>query len=389
MNTKNVLLFLSLVLAGGSLAGAQEVQSNLWTLYEATPVNGRLAYLQAQKADAVSDAFLLQALQLADSEDIEKGTDNVKQAKNSLVRWLCATLGARKVTAAAAQIARLPVQYKDPFLRGEAWLALAKIGDSRAVDDMIRDLATINTGSLRGKSQEVLASYILSSLNLLKASTAFREVTVSSLGWFAPATGLRDYAKKSLDSLSTDVVAGKLLLLRDDEDLLFRELLFEDMDLSRDPELGGRAAEAVLSTLVNYQMRDSLEKASAGRLLKAALMTAALAPTPPAGLNKPLRDLLSQSKADPAMKVLAIGILAKIADQAAMDTLVTNLGDFNMKQKLGAISAAETLLVREYIAALGLARKATGRAVLQDVRFSDYTPAIVSLAVDALEKLEP
>ncbi|MEI8095490.1 MAG: hypothetical protein WCG80_14870 [Spirochaetales bacterium] len=388
MKTKTLLILLAIFAVGSAVLPA-ETTTNQWSFYEASPLAERLSYLQSQRPADLSDAFLLQALLLADSEDLEKGTDNVKQEKRALGQWLCQALGTRKVVAAAQLLGRIPAQYKDPFLRGEAWLALARMGDSRAVLDMIRELGQLNAGAVRGRSQEVMASYILQSLALLKATGAFRDTAVASLGWYTAAGGIRELARKSLGAMSSDVFASKLDLLRNDDDLIFRESLFLDLGVESDPVAGGKAAEAVLSTLVTFQMRDSLEKDAATRLLKASLMAANAAPAPPPALSGPMKTLIDQKKADMALKMIAVRVLAHIGDPVSIDILVKNLGDFNLKQKQGVLTADELALVREIIFNLGAVKKSAGRAVLQDVRFSDYVPAVVTLALEALDKLEP
>ena len=386
MKANVVFVVLTGLLFSFGVFAAAEVNAGLWAQYEAMPINERLAFFKAQKAESLTDEFLVKALLLADTESIEKGDDNQKQVKGELAQWLCRSLGDRKVASAAGLLVRIPVQYKDPFLRGEAWLALAKLGDSSLAAAMTSELNVLNAGSRRARPQEVLAAYIIQSLTILKAKAAFRAVAVASVAWYTPKSGVCELAKNALPALSTDPFAATLVLLGSDDDLIFRENFFNSLGLDKDPVAGGVAADAVLSTLVTFQLRDSQEKDAAVRLLKASLSAADKSPQPPATLSGPLKALIAR-KNDIALKLIAVRVLAKIADDPSTNVLTTALGDLNQKQKMGSITKEEVTLVRELIVNLGVTKKSMAQSVLQEVRFCNYTPAIVNLALESIAKL--
>ena len=386
MKANVVFVVLTGVLFSFGVSAVAEVNPGLWAQYEAMPSIERLAFFKAQTPQSLNDEFLVKALLLSDTEGMEKGDDNEKHVKGELAQWLCRSLGDRKATSAAGVLARIPVQYKDSYLRGEAWLALAKLGDSSQALSMIRELNVLNAGSRRQRPQEVLAAYIIESLTFLKTPTAFRDVAVASVSWYSPASGVRELARKALTALSSDPFASELVLLGNDDDLIFREDFFNSLGLDKDPVAGGAAADAVLSTLVTFQLRDSREKDSAVRLLKAALIAADKSPKPPATLAGPLKVLITK-KNDLILKLIAVRVLAKIGDDASINVLISSLGDLNQRQKMGSISSQDVTLVRELIVSLGTTKKSIAQSVLQEVRFCNYTPAIVNLALESIQKL--
>jgi HEAT repeat protein len=251
---------------------------------------------------------------------------------------------------------------------------------------MTSELNVLNAGSRRARPQEVLAAYIIQSLTILKAKAAFRDVAVASVAWYTPKSGVCELAKNALSALSTDPFAATLVLLGSDDDLIFRENFFNSLGLDKDPVAGGAAADAVLSTLVTFQLRDSREKDSAVRLLKAALIAADKSPKPPATLAGPLKVLITK-KNDLVLKLIAVRVLAKIGDDASINVLISSLEDLNQRQKMGSISSQDVTLVRELIVSLGVTKKSMAQSVLQEVRFCNYTPAIVNLALESIAKL--
>ncbi len=360
--------------------------SNRWDLFQTLDWEGRLAFLGNQDPNSLDEAFLRQALDLTDSSRIESGPDNEVAVKKALAVQLIRKLADRPVPASASAIARIPVQYKDPVLRGESWLALAKLGDKTAVPTLIRNLNSLNDSGQRGRGEEIQATYILQALGILKAPEAFHAVVSAALGWYTPASQVRPLAKKTLPLLVADYEATLLDLLNREDDLTLREGLFQVVVDQGDAAFTAQAAASILGTLVRLQARDKADQDRTERLILSTLLEAQKAPSPPATLVAPLKVLLIRNNNFQEM-VQSVQLLGKINDPAALNLLSVTLGRYNAQQKAGTNQPADLALVQKLFLALAATGKKEARTPLDEARFSDYTPALAREAAEALAKL--
>lgn len=382
---KPTIRFCALLLLGGiSTLFAED--SNRWTMFQTLDWDTRLVYLQDQKDLQRDGELLLQILVLADSERIESGTDMDISNKRAVATIAIRGLAEHPVQGAVATLARIPVQYRDPVLRGEAWLALAKLGDQTSIPSMVRALEAMNDSGARSRSEEIQAAYLVQALGLLKAEAAFRTVAQASLAWYSPASGVKNQARKTLVSLVPDVEKATLTLLADDENLELREGLFQAVAEQDDPAATARASAAVLSTLVRLQARDKADQDRTERLTLMTLVAAQKAPSPPASLVPSLNVLLTRADNQEAM-VQSIRLLGKIDDPAALALLTAQLSGYNAQQKAGINKNSDLALVRELFQALAATKKQAARTPLDEARFSNYTPALTRDAQDALDQL--
>jgi hypothetical protein len=375
-----MVLFL---VAATSLA-AQD--NSRWNLFESMDWNGRVTFLQDPAQQALDEGFLRNALSLADSSRIESGPEAEVVQKKAAAILLVKKLALLPSPAAIPAIERLPQQYRDPVLRGESWLALAKLGDKAVVPTMVRTLAGLNDSGERTRAEEIQAWYLVQSLGIFKATEAFRTVAATSLGWYTPASQVRVLAKKTLPTLATDPEAATLDLLTNDEDLALREGIFLAVVDQGDAPLSARAASAVLTSVVRLQARDKTDQDRTERLILESLVAAQKAPAPPATLVPSLKLLLTRADNLESM-VQSVRLLGKIDDPAALHLLEDSLSSYNDQQKAGSLPSNSLVVVRELFTALAQTGKSEARTVLDAVRFAGYTPAVVHDAQDALDKL--
>lgn len=377
---------LALLLASGPLSAQATTSTNQWELFVSLDWPGRQAYLEKGSPVDWDDAFLTKALALTDEAQIETGEDREVSAKKAVAIRVVRALAARSVTAAAPALARLPVQYRDPWLRGEAWLAGAKLGDATIVPALVRTLSALNESSQRGRGEEIQATYVIQALGLLKATDGFRAVAAAGQAWYSPASGVRALAKKTLPQLTTDLNAAIDQLLASDEDLALVEGVFQDVVAAGDADRTARAAGSFLGPLVRVIPHDQEAQDRTYRLILAGLTAAQKVAKPPVTLVPALRFLVVKNNNDQEM-IQSIQVLAKIDDPAALDVLVTLMNRYNAQQKVGTNTARDITLARETITALALTGKAGARKPLDEAQFCDYTPAVNRDLVDALAKL--
>ena len=375
----------TLALLLGLAVGLQAQDNNRWTLFQTLDWEGRLAFLQNQSTP-LEDDFLRQALDLTDSARIESGPENELVLKRTIAIQIIRLLSERPVPASAGAIARIPTQYKDPVLRGEAWLALAKLGERPLIPSLVRSLNTLNESGQRTRNEEIQANYLIQAFGIFKAPEAFRAVVGATLGWYSPASQVKPLARKTLPLLVPDYEAAVLNLLTNDDDLTLREGLFLAVVDQGNAEFSGRAAAAVLQTLVRLQAADKTDQDRTERLILAALLAAQKSPSPQDSLVPSLKVLVTRSSSYQEV-IQSVQLLGKIDDPAALAFLSSTLTGFNTRQKSGTNKNSDLAVVRELFLALGQTGKASARIPLNDARFSDYTPALVREAQDALDKL--
>lgn len=377
---------LTLVLLLGIAVSLPGQESNRWTFFQSLDWEARLTYLQDQPAAQADGAFLLNILDLADSDQIESGGDNEVALKKAIAQKVIGLLVEHPVPGAVAAIARIPRQYRDPVLRGEAWVALAKLGDQASAGLMVATLASLNDSGARSRTEEIQAAYLVQALGILKAAAAFRTIAAASLAWYSPASGVKVQARRTLAALVPDVEGETLKLLANDDDLTLREGLFLALADQGDAAATARASSAVLSTLVRLQAQDKADQDRTERLTLAALVGAQKTASPPVSLVPSLRIILLRAEQQELM-TQSVRLLGKIDDASALELLSKTLSGYNAQQKMKATSTKDLLLVKELFQALAATGKAAARIPLDDARFSDYTPAIVREAQDALDKL--
>jgi len=380
--TFRLTLFLLFGIAG--LLPAQD--NNRWTFFESLEWGARLAYLQDQPLVQTDGEFLLKILNLVDSDRIETGTEMEVANKKAIAQQTIRLMADHGVPGTVAAVTRIPQQYRDPVLRGEAWITLAKLGDRASIPSMVRTLATMNDSGSRTRGEEIQAAYLVQALGLLKATEGFRTVTAASLAWYSPASGIRAQARRTQALLVPDLEAATLNLLANDEDLTLREGVFLALVDQGDAAATARAASAVLGSLVRFQARDKADQDRTERLTLAALVAAQKTPTPPASLVPPLQILLVRADNQEAI-TQAVRLLGKIDDPAALGLLATTLSGYNAQQKAKTNKNEDLAIVKELFQALAATGKAGARIPLDEARFSDYTPAFAHEAQDALDKL--
>jgi len=376
----------TLVLLFGVAAGLTAQSTTRWDLYQALDWPARQDYLNQNASPPLDEAFLLQALDLVDSARIESGAENEVAVKKAITIKLMKLLAALPSPKAAPAITRIPLQYRDPVLRGEAWVALAQLGDRTVIASLVRNLAGLNDSDSRDRGDEVQAAYAIQALGTLKAAEGFRAVAAASQGWYSPASGVRALAKKTLPLLVPDANQATLDLLAGDADLTLKEGLFQSIVDQGDVAYTASAASAILGPLVNYHGQDQADKDRTARLTLATLVGAQAAPSPPVSLVAPLKVLLAQSDSF-QLKAHAVRLLGKVDDPSAVQLLNTTLSGLNARQKVGTNKPADLALVSELVGALARTGKATAKPALDEARYSDYPASLVKEVDAALKQL--
>jgi len=384
VDMKHILLISLALLAGGATVSAES--PSRWDLFQAMDWRDRAGYLERTPSPGWDEEFLTKALDLDDSSQIETGDDTTVAYKKAIAVRLVQLLAALPAPKAAPAVARLSLQYKDPVVKGEAWVASGRLGDKAVVPSLVAALASLNDSSSRTRDEEVEAAYAVQALGLLKAPESFRAVVAASFGWYSPASGVRASAKKILPSLVPDLPKATLDLLANDSDWTLNEEVFQRVVDEGTPDFQAEAAAAVLGPLVRYQPRDKQDQDRAFRLTLAALVAAQKAPHPPVSLVPSLKVILTRGDNLEAM-THGVRLLGKIDDPSAVDLLSATLTKFNVRQRGGANTTDDLKFVKELFLALGQTGKAAARPALEGAKASDYSPAMVQDATSALAKL--
>lgn len=382
----NHTLRFSLVLLVGVATTLSAQAGNRWEIFQSMDWTARQEFLHSTPNPGWDEDFLTKALDLADSSQIETGDDNTVALKKGVAIRVMQLLAGLPAPKAAPGVARIARQYHDPILRGESWVASARLGDPSVVPGVVVALEGFNDSGLRSRNEEIQAAYAVQALGILRAPAAFRAVIAASVSWYSPASSVRPLAQKTLPLLVPDVAKATVDLLANDDDLTLKEGVFQGVLDQGDPAFAAQAASALLTAIVHDQPQDKDDQDRAVRVTLAALVAAEKAPSPPATLVPSLKVLLSSSK-DPDVLLRGVRLTAKIDDPSAVDLLASTLTRYNNRQKTRTNTGADLALVKQLFQALGASGKAAARAVLNEARYSDYSPAMVKDAEDALAKL--
>ena len=380
------LVLLSLVTLLAPLA-AEDPDANRWTLFQSLNWSDRLGMINKSEA-AVTEDFLLKALDLLNSVQIESGSDNEVQQKHDLALEIVQLLGSRGTTKSLPALELLVRQVNDPLLKGQAWAVLAAKGDASIVPSLVQSLDTLNVSSQRTHAQEILAYKAVAALGALKASDGFRSVLTASFGWYSSSSQVRELALKTVPLLSADPEASAISLIASEKDVTLVNGWFHWILSQGHPQSQTKASLTVLQVLAGLVTNDPDQLTTAAALSQQALASIVPGTGDPQQVADRVAPFLRRERTI-SVKTQAVGLLGAEANAPCAALLGSTLSQYNDRQKNGVNTAQDQEVVRSLVKALGNAKRGEGRAALQEARYVGYTPALVQQINQALASLAP
>lgn len=350
-------------------------------------------YAIMQNIVAMDDPALIEVLdsaladQIASLEDQMNRTERGK--KNELMRMIVNELSSLKAEESAGTIFTLYNAVDDHILKADCLVALGHI---RAID-LVPQISTIlrnlnfNTSD-EPQVAEILAYASIVSLEKMRDIGGFEQVFYATQGWYSRR--VKDRAAAALSAISDDPTEPILAILGGPDSSYETKLVALQVESasSAPAENKSRTAVLALSEGLRYSPNDKMEADDLAKLRQTAMIEL---------INNGYKDasvVANLSKAydradDINEKLIAIQALGINGSDEAIAFMSGILTEYNDRQLSGlAANQTELIYIRQLISSLGLSGNVNAKPVLLEVQFSDYTPAIVRLAKEAISNLE-
>ncbi len=260
-------------------------------------------------------------------------------------------LGRLKANEAAPFIIQIVENVDEPFLKGEAIIALGKIGASQYTNKlnlMLRNI-NFNLGDIQDqRKNEIVAYSLVLALERLKQPESYSPLFFASTGWYSSGSGVRAKAGEAM------------LNILDDPTEQLMNILLENK--AYDIKL------AALSAGSKSRASDENKSALAVSALKEGLLASPKNPTEKIQL-KSLRVLaLNILESSPSKPEEAISYMAKMLVQYRTDRLYDIDEMVDLFEAFGTFSSDESVKAQTEFLAYLTDRKESGRVI--DLRIS-------------------
>jgi len=350
-------------------------------------------YAIMQNIVTMDDPSLIEVLDEALAEQIASLEDQMSRTerdkKDELMRMIVNELSSLKAEESAGTIFTLYNSVENHILKADCLVALGQI---RAVDLVPQISIILRNLNLHASSDqqvaEILAYASIVSLERMRDIGGFEQVFHASQGWYSRR--IKDRAAQALLVISDDPTEPILdILTGPDSSFKVKLTALEVENASSAPvDNKNRTAVLALNEGLRYSPNNKMEADQLAKLRQAAMVI-----------------LINNSYKDPAVaedlalaydraedineKLIVIQTMGVNGSDETVGWLSGKLSDFNSRQLSGiAADQTELIYIRQMISSLGLSGNVNAKPVLLEVQFSDYTPAIVRLAKEAISNLE-
>jgi len=394
MKKLGVFFILIIMAAALSFAASEEVQVYEY-LYNAAPTNaGQLDILQNMVESRLTGAgeFYAKALRKLVSEYKNIRDVTQKNAADEQAMLLSALLGAEKYTQAASDLWLVVDGFSAPLVKAEALMALGKIRATNYLPQVIRVLESLNTSPTADRlNGERIAFGAIIALEKYQDPSGYLPVFFASTGWYSDR--IKSQASKSLPLISQEPAPFMMQVVKGagyDYPTKYSALkTIEAAKVSNQDKVDiavAALAEGWRSSTSDAHLRNTLadmRKMAIGMINRYKTEDEAV---------YPLLERCYTQGYDTQEKLSAIAALASLGSDESARRLAKYLTDLNEKRRINNIRQEDEQMVRAIIPALGQTGRSNvveGRAALTAVAASNWTPAVVALANNAIRTLYP
>jgi hypothetical protein len=380
-----VLLLISFVSVLG-FSGTEEVDVYAY-LYRTSLTNAaQLDILQNMAEAKLTGAgeFYASALRRLVSEysNIKNSTEKNAAAEQAMI--LSALLGAEKYTPAAADLWLVVDGFSEPLVRAEALMALGRIRATNYLPQVIRVLDNLNLKPTPDRlNGERVAFGAIISLEKYQDPSGYLPVFLASAGWYSQR--IRNQASKSLPFIAKDPSPFMLEVVKgvkydySTKYLALQTIEKTNVDTKNKAEIavaalaeGQKAVgnDVQLSTILANMRKQALNMINRYK-----------------SNDKSIYHLMERSYTngfDLQEKILAVNAISSQRTDEAADLLSNFLKALNERLPL---NRDQDQLIREIIRGLGITGRPRARTALNTIAMYDYTPAIKTLATQALNQI--
>jgi len=397
---KIVIFVLTVFFAAGTLLSANEV-SAVWTrLYERAETYPQKRQIMMNIVEQHNRDMIPVLTEALDTEVRNlRNTTNLteKSLQIDLMKMIVMELGRLKANDAGEVLYETAQTAEDPILKGEALIALGKVGARQYAPElalMLRNL-NMNVDATRDqRKNEILAFALVTALERFREESGYESVFFASRGWYSPLSGVKERAAKALQVMVDDPTEQLLGILQKDEDFenKLAALQAEENSSASDSSKAEVAAIGLTEGL-KYSPRDLTEARQLKTLRLYSLGMLKKYPMP--------RETDITSYMD---RMILLYRADRVFDEDEMITLLETMGSFEgeegIAQSLAAflgyynerreVSPPESYrIVRALIQALGTVGHTAGLEELTIVTFSNYWEGSIQReAKAAIEKIK-
>lgn len=161
---------------------------------------------------------LIEALEEQIASLESSGDVTARQETSDFTKMIVKELGRLKANEAAPHIWQIVQAVDEPFLKGEAIIALGKVGArqySNELNLLLRNL-NFNLGDIQDQREnEIIAFSLIVTLERLKQPTSYSPLFFASTGWYSSRSGVRLKAGESMLSIIDDPAEQLMQIMKD------------------------------------------------------------------------------------------------------------------------------------------------------------------------------
>jgi hypothetical protein len=390
-----LIILLITVSAAVCFAGSEELEIYTYLYNGAATNTDQLAILQnvAELKLTGAGEFYAGALHrlVIEYQNIRNVTE--RSAAEEQAQLLAELLGNEKYNAAAADLWRTVESFSDPLVKAEALMALGKMRATAFLPQVIRLLADLNATSTPDRlTGERIAFGAIIALEKYQESSGYLPVYFASTGWYSDR--IKDQALKSLAIISADPADPMTQIIRSggyNYEVKLQALQTVESSGTPNNSKAGVAvaalAEGWRSSTADVRQRTNLNqmrKLAIDMIKRYGTADEAVYPL----LERSYKQFAERNDGDRDEALNAITTLSALGTDESARRLSSFLMTLNQKLQSGTLTRKDEDLVREIIPALGAARRPIGRPALNSVTALDWTPAVKSLAAEALRNIQ-
>ncbi len=161
---------------------------------------------------------LMEALEEQVGSLEDAGDVTARQKTADYTKMIVKELGRLKANEAAPYIWQMVQAVDEPFLKGEAIIALGKVGARQYTNELnllLRNL-NFNLGDIQDqRKNEIVAFSLVIALERLKQPMSYSPLFFASTGWYSSRSGVRAKAGESMLSILDDPTEQLMQILKD------------------------------------------------------------------------------------------------------------------------------------------------------------------------------
>jgi len=320
---------------------------------------------------------------------IEKGTPLEIRDRIDLAKLLVREIGNQRITEGEPLVKAVYLDVKEPFLKSEAAISLAKFGNQEMVPKLNRDLLDINLtpDPASSRLQEVLAYGLISAFGLYKIPETYEAVFIASLSWYPRSSGIKQLAQSVLPLLSDDPKDFLANIIRGDRSYEYKLAALDAEKNSKAPkESKIFVAQTALSAGLEKHETDIMSKQGASNLrFNAITLLFDLQDASPESV--PLLAKAIDYKYSADEQILAYRALGNNTSEESVKYLNSMLNFYNLRQQSALNTSADRVLIRQILASITKLANPLSKDVLTQAEVSNHDGQVVreiKLALQAI-----